>query len=109
MKRHHHFDWDPAKAGTNALKHRVTFEDAEAVLSDDQPELYHVDRYDDKHSMSEDRFITIGSDPIDRQIILFIVWTQRHDKKGRILTRVISARRATRKERSRYVKEIGKR
>jgi uncharacterized protein len=108
MKRHHHFDWDPGKAETNAQKHRVTFEDAEAVLSDDQAELYHVDRYDDKHSMREDRFITIGSDPMDRQIILFIVWTERL-QKGRILTRIISARRATSKERIRYVEEIGKR
>jgi uncharacterized protein len=108
MKRHHHFDWDPGKAESNARKHRVTFEDAEAVLSDDEPELYHVDRYDDKHSMSEDRFITIGSDPMDRKIILFISWTERR-RRGQILTRIISARRATRKERSRYGKEIGKR
>jgi uncharacterized DUF497 family protein len=108
MRRHHHFDWDPGKAESNAQKHRVTFEDAQAVLLDDQPELFHVERYDDKHSMSEDRFITIGSDPMDRQIILFIVWTERR-KKGQILTRIISARRATSKERSHYVKAIGKR
>ena len=108
MTRHHLFEWDPLKARNNAKKHRVTFEDARAVLVDDQAELYHVETYDDKHSIVEDRYITIGSDPADRAIILFISWTQRH-KKGRTRTRIISARRATPRERTEHAQAIKKR
>ena len=94
MMRHRFFEWDVVKARANELKHRVRFEDATAVLVDDQAGRYHLEKHDDKHSMSEDRYVTIGSDPMDRQIILFIVWTERR-KMRRILTRIISARRAT--------------
>ncbi len=41
-------------------------------------------------------------------IVLFIHWTQRR-KRGRTLTRIISARRATPQERKHYAKEISKR
>jgi uncharacterized DUF497 family protein len=83
----------------------VTFVDAAAVLADDQADLYHLERYDDQHSAGEDRFITIASDPAHRRIILFICWTERR-KKGQILTRIISARRATPRDRKEYAKAI---
>src|SRR5258708_6250066 len=105
MTRHRLFEWDPPKARSNAQKHRgVTFEDAKAVLMDDQAELYHVEKFDDQHSILEDRYITIGSDPADRAIVLFISWTQRQTR-----TRIISARRATPRERTEYAKAIKKR
>jgi uncharacterized DUF497 family protein len=108
MRFHHFFEWDPQKAKLNKQKHRVTFEDAQAVLEDAEADLYHVERYDDEHSMGEDRYVTIGSDPADRQIVLFIHWTQRR-KGGQTLTRIISARRATPQERRHYAKEISRR
>ena len=108
MRYHHFFEWDPQKARVNKQKHRVTFEDAQAVLEDAEADLYHVERYDDTHSMGEDRYVTIGSDPAGRQIVLFIHWTQRQ-KGGQTLTRIISARRATPQERRHYAKEISRR
>ena len=83
MKRHHQFGWDTGKAKSNVQKHRVTFHDAAAVLSDDQAEKHHLEKPDDKHSMREDRFITIGSHPMNRKLVLFIVWTERR-KRGNI-------------------------
>jgi len=108
MRFHHHFDWDAGKAKINAKKHNVTFVDAAAVLADDQADVYHVEGYDDEHSMGEDRFITIASDPADRQIILRICWTERRIE-GQVVTRIISARRATPGERKAYAKAIRER
>jgi uncharacterized DUF497 family protein len=83
----------------------VTFEDAAAVLADDRAELYHIEAYDDDHSMGEDRFVTIASDPADRHIILRICWTERRKKKQSV-TRIISERRANPGEREQYAKVI---
>jgi uncharacterized DUF497 family protein len=106
MRYHRFFEWHHEKAETNKRKHRVTFEDAAAVLADDQADRYHLERYDDKHSMGEDRYVTIASHPARRSIVLFISWTQRRKKGGRVVTRIISARRATPKERASHAKAI---
>jgi uncharacterized DUF497 family protein len=58
--------------------------------------------------MGEDRFITIASDPTDRQIILQICWTERR-KKEQVVTRIISARRANPGKRKQYAKAISER
>ena len=108
MRYDHSFEWDTQKAKANKQKHRVTFEDAQAVLEDAEADVYHIERYDDEHSMGEDRYVTIGSDPADRQIVLFIHWTQRR-KGEQTFTRIISARRATPQERRRDAQEIGRR
>jgi uncharacterized DUF497 family protein len=84
----------------------VTFDDAAAVLADDEADRYHLEKYDDKHSMGEDRYATIASHPARRSIVLYICWTQRRKKGGRVVTRIISARRATQKERATYAKAI---
>ena len=105
MGSHDFFEWDAQSAKINKQEHRVTFEDAQAVLEDAEADLYHVERYDDEQSMGEDRYVTIGSDPADRQIVLFIHWTQRRTG-GRTFTRIISARRATPQERRQYAQEI---
>jgi uncharacterized protein len=105
MTRHHLFQWHAAKAKSNERKHRVTFHEAAAVLSDDQAEKHHLEKPDNKHSMREDRFITIGSHPMNRNIVLFIVGTERREK-GQHYTRIISARRATPKEKSEHAQAI---
>lgn len=81
------FEWDPAKAAKNYRKHKVTFAEAAAVFLD--PLAVTFD--DPDHSEAEDRFITIGHSSRNR--LLFVAHT---DRKERI--RIISARRATRKE-----------
>lgn len=95
MRYHHFFEWHEQKAETNEQRHRVTLDDAAAELADDLADRYHLERYDDKHRMGEDRYVTIASHPARRGLVLFICWTRRRIKGGRVVTRIISARRAT--------------
>lgn len=55
--------------------------------------------------MEEDRWITTASHPLDRRIVLRIVWTSRKRNRTTI-TRIISARPAMRRERTFYEDEI---
>src|SRR5437879_4457328 len=106
MTLHDNFEWDEDKARANLKKHGVSFDDAALVLADEEASSFHVEEYDDQHSTGEDRYVTTGSDPDDRRIVLIVSWTDRSTEDARV-TRVISARVATRGERNRYVKEIG--
>ncbi len=102
MTKHERFDWDVGKGAQNLRKHGVSFEAAAVVLSDPFFEIFHDEEFDEKHSdEAEDRWITYGSDPFDRSIVLQIVWTPRFDVEG-IETRLVSARYATPRERRRY-------
>jgi uncharacterized protein len=86
-----HFEWDSDKAARNLQKHGVAFEEAETVFED--PLFITV--VDDEHSVDEERYITIG---MARQDWLLMV--AHTDRGGRI--RIISDRRATRKEEQFY-------
>jgi uncharacterized DUF497 family protein len=108
MKLHDHFEWDPRKAETNRRRHEVTFDDAAAVLADEEGDVRHLEYSDDEHSYGEDRFVSIGSHPDDRSIVLSISWGDRSTAADRI-TRIISARVAASQERKRYAKEIADR
>lgn len=105
LRLHDRFEWDEVKARANFDKHAVSFDDAATVLADDQGDWFHVEEYDDPHSMEEDRWITTASHPVDRRIVLRIVWTSRA-RSGATITRIISARPATRRERKFYEDEI---
>jgi uncharacterized DUF497 family protein len=83
------FEWDPNKAASNLRKHRVRFAEAVTVFEDDSMLLIPDDDSD------EARFIALGAGSIGR--LLVVVYTTR---AGRI--RIISARKATRKERVEY-------
>ena len=82
--------WDPHKARTNLRKHGVRFSDAEAVLFDPMT----LTR-EDEDANRELRNVSIGMDAFGR--VLVVVYAYRHDE-----VRIISARRATRKERRAY-------
>ena len=84
------FTFDPAKAAANLRKHGVSFADAEGVLMD--PLALTIE---DIHSTSERRFIAIGNGHGGE--LLVVVYTERSPDY-----RLISARRATRKERRDY-------
>jgi uncharacterized protein len=105
MRLHENFEWNEEKARRNLKKHRVSFDDAAWVLADGYGDVFHVDEYDREHSTGEDRYVTTGSHPDDRSIVLVIAWTDRSTKHAKI-TRIISARPATAGERRRYVKEV---
>jgi uncharacterized protein len=104
MMRHTQFEWDAAKARSNAKKHGVRFEQAMRVLGDEFADRFHVEEADVEHSDEEDRYLTTGSDPYARDIVLIVSWT---DRQG--TTRIISARPVTRSERNDYEVEIQRR
>lgn len=88
------FEWNPGKARANARKHGVTFDEASTAFAD----ALSVTIPDPLHSEEEDRLILIGLSHRNR--LLVVVHT---DRGGRI--RIISARRATRKERRQHEDE----
>ena len=87
------FEWDPRKDADNQRKHRVSFEEAESVFSDEHALL--ID--DPEHSTTEDRFVLLGLSIRFR--VLLVVHSYRQQDE---VIRIISARRATKQERSRY-------
>lgn len=87
------FEWDPAKAASNLAKHKVSFEEAQSVFSDEDALLIN----DPDHSEQEDRFILLGMSSTPR--LLVVVHCYRSDEG---VIRIISARRATRTERGQY-------
>lgn len=105
MLRHEWFSWDTAKARTNLAKHGIGFETAAEVLADPAAERFHASGYDLLHSHTEDRWITVGSHPRRRSLVLVIAWTLRQEQ-DRAVTRIVSARKANRSERRQYEEEV---
>jgi uncharacterized protein len=91
------FEWDPVKAHGNRRKHGVSFEDAMHVF-DDPHALFEQDRVDEA---GEPRWQAIGL--AGAAAVLLVAHTVREDAEGEVV-RIVSARRATRKERERYEK-----
>ena len=89
------FEWDTTKESINIQKHGVNFEEASYVFSD----IYALSRYDDEHSDKEDRWVLLGKSL--NKTLLLVVHTFR-DKNGVEFTRIISARKATKKEKQAY-------
>lgn len=89
------FEWDPAKADANRRKHGVTFEEAARVFADPLA-LSEQDRIEG----NEYRWRTIGM--VDGIILLLVAHANRDAEDGSEIIRIISARRADRKERRRY-------
>ena len=85
------FEWDPDKAARNIAKHGVSFHEAASVFGDPLALTY----FDPDHSDDEDRFLTFGESNKGR--VLVVSHTDREDR-----VRIISARRATRRERKTY-------
>jgi len=85
------FEWDPKKAGANARKHGVAFEEAATVFGDPLAITFE----DPDHSKDENRYITFGLSIQKR--LLVVSHTERTDR-----TRIMSARPMDRKERIIY-------
>jgi hypothetical protein len=84
------YEWDPAKARTNAKKHGVRFADAVTALEDDRAVTV-----EDPDSEGERRFVSLGTDANGQ--LLVTVFALRADT-----IRIISARKASKRERQRY-------
>jgi uncharacterized protein len=85
------FDWDPAKAARNLKDHKVAFEEAATVFGDPLAMLM----ADPDHSEDEERYLLLGISI--RRRLLVVSFAERPP-----LTRLISAREATRHERRQY-------
>ncbi|MBS1854036.1 MAG: BrnT family toxin [Acidobacteria bacterium] len=83
-------EWDPGKARLNVRKHGISFADAVASL-EDEGALTMRDPFSD----DEERWVTMGRDVLGR--VLVVVYTWRGES-----VRLISARKATARERRRY-------
>jgi uncharacterized protein len=88
------FEWDPGKAAQNRRKHGISFHEAATVFGDALAITY----YDPDHSVSERRFITIGLSDLRR--LLLVAHADRDQS-----IRIISARKATARERKHYEEE----
>lgn len=91
------FEWDPKKDAANQVKHGISFESAQLVFGD--PLALTIP--DKGHSGDEDRWITLGMDGFSSLLVL-VVHTYR-DTENEEVIRIISARKATPKERKQYV------
>jgi len=89
------FEWDPRKAALNAAKHGVSFVDAMTVFGDPNA----LDGPDLQHSGSEQRRRRLGRAADSR--VLLVAYTIRRLGNGETI-RIISARRASRRERAAY-------
>ena len=88
------FEWDAQKSEANRRKHGVSFEEAVTVFSDDQAILI----ADPEHSEAEDRFALLGLSADLRALVVC------HCYRFEEVIRIISARRASRREREQYAK-----
>lgn len=90
------FEWDESKNALNRKKHGIWFEEATSVFDDPLARLF----VDPEHS-DEERFILLGFSSSAR--LLVVVHCYRESES---LVRIVSARKATRKESEKYEKRI---
>jgi uncharacterized DUF497 family protein len=84
------FEWDRAKAASNRRKHGISFETVAEVFADPRAAIF----ADPDHSVLEHREIIVGK---SQNRLLVVSFTERQD-----IIRIISARRASTRERKRY-------
>jgi hypothetical protein len=92
------FDWDPVKARTNERKHGISFDLARHVFVDSDALVEH-----DRIEGGERRWQAIGV--VGSALVLVVAHTVELADEDDEVIRIISARRADRKERRRYEKE----
>lgn len=90
------FEWDDRKAAANRRKHGVTFEEARTVFFDENALLI----ADPDHAETDDRFVLLGLSSALRALVVC------HCYRHATTIRIISARKANRKEREQYEQRI---
>ena len=93
------FEWDEKKARQNKAKHQVSFELAKLAF-DDPFQLNDFERT----VRGEDRFQTLA---MVGNVVLFVAHSHRKNEHGEEVIRIISARKATPKERREYHHRAG--
>jgi uncharacterized protein len=90
------FDWDPAKAASNIVKHGVAFEEAMAVFRD--PLARSI--LDPDSPAGDERWITLGETSAGNLLVVVHTWADIGADHSAV--RIISARRPTRNEARQY-------
>jgi uncharacterized DUF497 family protein len=85
------FEWDDEKAVANLEKHGVSFGEATEVFYDPNA----LEGFDAEHSVEENRFFIIG---LSSRRLLYVVYAEREGDT----VRIISARRAVKREEELY-------
>jgi uncharacterized protein len=83
------YEFDDAKNRANRAKHGIDFDFAARVF-----DSAYIERLDNRYPYGEERVVAIG--PIEG-VLFTVVYTQRGERR-----RIISARKATRRERDAY-------
>ena len=91
------FEWDENKNRINQKKHGISFDEASSVFYDDLAILFD----DPEHSQEEERFILLGMSEAANVCIVCHCY-----RASETVIRIISARKATKKEEERYVRGI---
>jgi len=89
------FEWDDAKERHNMKSHGVDFSNA-ALTFEDRHAFFH---FDGRHSLAEDRFRLLGKTPAGQLLMTVFTW-----RGTRI--RIISSRRAGRREAAEYEERV---
>jgi hypothetical protein len=89
------FVWDETKDRANRRKHGMSFATARLVFDDP----LHLSVFDGHHD-GEERWKTFGM--VGSVVILLVVHTHAQQDDGDVIIRIISARKATKRERDRY-------
>ena len=92
-----YFEWDPGKNRRNVQKHGVSFEEAETVFADSSARMIH----DPDHSEKEDRFVLLGMSQKLKVLVVCHCYRKSEEK-----IRIISARKATKKEQRFYMEGL---
>jgi uncharacterized DUF497 family protein len=87
------FQWHPSKATANLKKHQVSFEEAQTVFYDE----FAVQFFDEAHSANEERFLMLGMSAQSKLVIVCHC-----EREGGDIIRIISARKATKRESAFY-------
>jgi uncharacterized DUF497 family protein len=87
------FQWHPSKATANLKKHQVSFEEAQTVFYDE----FAVQFFDEAHSANEERFLMLGMSAQSKLLIVCHC-----EREGGDIIRIISARKATKRESAFY-------
>ncbi|MBN2424002.1 MAG: BrnT family toxin [Calditrichaceae bacterium] len=92
----YNFEWDPDKEKGNLRKHKVSFENAATIFTDPLA----LTLFDNDHSKFEDRWITMGISGNGN--ILVVIHTFKEINENNTIIRIISARKATKREIQQY-------
>lgn len=89
------FEWSEKKSKANLIKHKISFELAAFIFQDHNT----LNIFDSSSSYQEERWQAIGA---AENIVLFVVHTIGETENGEEIIRIISARKATAREKQRY-------